>query len=132
MEKLKNVCIKKNILLFLDEVQSGFGRSGKLFAYQWSNIEPDIMAVAKGMGSGFPIGACLTNNKASIGMTKGTHGTTFGGNPLAIAIGKTVMTEIMRPGFLKEVNKVSKYFIDKLFYLKNEFEEILEIRGSGL
>ena len=109
LEEIKKLCIKNDILLFLDEVQCGFGRSGKLFSYQWSNIEPDIMATAKGIGSGFPMGACLATEKSSIGMTKGTHGSTYGGNPLAIAVGTTVINEIMSNGFLNKVNKIAKY-----------------------
>ena len=87
LEKIKNICIKNNLLLFLDEVQSGFGRSGKLFSYQWSDIEPDLMAVAKGIGSGFPMGACLATNTSSIGMIKGIHGSTFGGNFVRTYVG---------------------------------------------
>ena len=132
LEKIKNICIKKNLLLFLDEVQSGFGRSGKLFSYQWSNIEPDVMAVAKGIGSGFPMGACLATNISSIGMTKGIHGSTFGGNPLAIAIGTAVLNEIMSEGFLEKVDKVARYLWKKLLSLHKDFDEIVEIRGAGL
>ena len=132
LEKIKNICIKNNVLLFLDEVQSGFGRSGKLFAYQWSNIEPDIMAVAKGIGSGFPMGACLASNKCSSGMIKGTHGSTFGGNHLAIAIGKAVIGEILKKGFLEKVNVVSQILWNELQLIKKDFDEILEVRGAGL
>ena len=132
LEKIKNICIKNNLLFFLDEVQSGFGRSGKLFSYQWSNIEPDIMAVAKGIGSGFPMGACLSTNKASIGMIKGTHGSTFGGNPMAIAVGTAVINEIMSKGFLKKVKKVSSYLWKELQLLQRDFDEIVEVRGAGL
>ncbi len=132
LEKLKNICITNDLLLFLDEVQSGFGRSGKLFSYQWSNIEPDIMAVAKGIGSGFPMGACLSTNKASIGMIKGTHGSTFGGNPMAIAVGTAVINEMMKKGFLEKVKKTSAYLWNKLLLLKKDFNEIVEVRGAGL
>ena len=109
LEKIKKLCIKNKILLFLDEIQCGFGRSGKLFSYQWTSIEPDIMAVAKGIGSGFPMGACLATNDSSIGMTKGVHGTTCGGNPLAIAVGTAVIKEIMTNGFLEKVDEVARY-----------------------
>ena len=132
LEEIKKLCIKNDILLFLDEVQCGLGRSGKLFSYQWSNIEPDIMATAKGIGSGFPMGACLATEKSSIGMTKGTHGSTYGGNPLAIAVGTTVINEIMSNGFLNKVNKIAKYLWFKLKELENNFEEIVEVRGAGL
>jgi acetylornithine/N-succinyldiaminopimelate aminotransferase len=132
LEKIKNICIKKDLLMFLDEVQSGFGRSGKLFSYQWSNIKPDIMAVAKGIGSGFPMGACLATKKSSIGMTKGTHGSTFGGNPLAISIGTAVINEIMSEGFLEKVDKISRYLWNELLKLKEDFDEIVEVRGAGL
>ena len=132
LEKIKKLCIKNNILLFLDEIQCGFGRSGKLFSYQWTNIEPDIMAVAKGIGSGFPMGACLATNNSSIGMTKGVHGTTCGGNPLAIAVGTAVIKEIMTNGFLEKVDEVARYLWFKLKQLENEFDEIVEVRGAGL
>ena len=132
LEEIKKLCIKRNILLFLDEIQCGFGRSGKLFSYQWTNIEPDIMALAKGIGSGFPMGACLATNDSSIGMTKGTHGTTYGGNALAMAVGTAVIKEIMAKGFLEKVDKVARYLWVKLKQLENDFDEIVEIRGAGL
>ena len=132
LEKIKKICDRHKVLLFLDEVQCGFGRSGKLFSYEWSNIEPDIMAVAKGIGSGFPLGACLATNDASIGMKKGTHGSTYGGNPLAVAVGKAVIKEIMSEGFLQRVDKISRYLWQKLKKLENNFDEIVEIRGAGL
>ena len=132
LNKIKNICIKKDLLFFLDEVQSGFGRSGKLFSYEWSNIEPDVMAIAKGIGSGFPMGACLATNKSSIGMTKGTHGSTFGGNPLAIAVGTAVINEITSKGFLEKVDKVARYLWNKLIALQRDLDEIVEVRGAGL
>ena len=119
-------------LLVFDEIQAGFGRTGKLFSYQWSNIEPDIIAVAKGIGSGFPMGACLSKENISIGMTKGKHGSTFGGNPLAISVGTAVIKEIMSDGFLEKVDNVARYMWNELISLQNDFEEILEIRGAGL
>ena len=88
LKHIREVCNKNNILLFVDEVQSGFGRSGKLFSYEWAKIKPDILVTAKGIGSGFPLGACLATNKASIGMTQGKHGSTYGGNPLAVSVGR--------------------------------------------
>ncbi len=132
LEKIKSLCVKNRILLFLDEVQCGFGRSGKLFSYQWSNIEPDIMALAKGIGSGFPLGACLANNKSSIAMTKGTHGSTFGGNPLAIAVGTAVLNEIKKKGFLEKVDSVARYLWYELKNLQKKYNEIEEVRGAGL
>lgn len=132
LEELKKTCDQYNALLFLDEVQCGFGRSGKLFSYEWSNIMPDVMAVAKGIGSGFPMGACLATQKACIGMTKGTHGSTYGGNPLAVSVGKAVITEIMSNGFLQNVDKVARYLWKNLKELENTFDEIIEVRGAGL
>src|SRR5690606_32655441 len=93
------------ILLVLDEVQCGIGRTGKLFAYEWSGITPDIMAIAKGIGGGFPMGACLATENAARGMTAGTHGSTFGGNPLAMAVGNAVLDIILADGFLDHVRK---------------------------
>ena len=90
------------------------------------------MAVAKGIGSGFPMGACLATNKASVGMTKGMHGSTCGGNPLAVSVGKAVITEIMLDGFLQKVDNIAKYLWKKLKELENEFEEIIDVRGAGL
>ena len=132
LDEIKKICDQYKTLLFLDEVQCGFGRSGKLFSYEWSNIEPDVMAVAKGIGSGFPMGACLATNKTSVGMTKGMHGSTYGGNPLAVSVGKAVITEIMSDGFLQKVDNIAKYLWKKLKELENEFEEIIEVRGAGL
>ncbi len=132
LKEIKKLCVKNNILLFLDEVQCGFGRSGKLFSYQWANIKPDIMAVAKGIGSGFPMGACLATNDSSIGMTKGVHGSTYGGNPLAIAVGTAVIKEIMSKGFLDKVDKVARYLWLQLKQLENDIDEIIAIRGAGL
>jgi len=132
LEELRKICDQYKALLFLDEVQCGFGRSGKLFSYEWSNIDPDIMAVAKGIGSGFPLGACLATNFASVGMKKGTHGSTYGGNPLAVSVGKAVIEEIMSDGFLKNVDNVSRYLWKKLKNLENKHDEVIEIRGAGL
>jgi len=91
LQFVKKICDENNILLFLDEVQCGFGRSGKLFSHEWAKIKPDIMAVAKGIGSGFPLGACLSTSKACVSMTKGSHGSTYGGNPLAMSVGLEVL-----------------------------------------
>tara|TARA_B100001057_G_scaffold440447_1_gene474349 strand:- start:685 stop:1863 length:1179 start_codon:yes stop_codon:yes gene_type:complete len=129
---LRKICNDNGILLFFDEVQCGFGRSGKLFSYEWANIKPDLMAVAKGIGSGFPLGACLATNKACISMTKGTHGSTYGGNPLAMSVGLEVLKIISRKSFLKKVDKISRYFWKKLKILESQFEIISEVRGAGL
>ena len=132
LEQVKKTCQEVGALLFLDEVQSGFGRSGKLFAYQWANFEPDIMATAKGIASGFPMGACFATNKASVGMIKGKHGSTFGGNPLAISIGKEVIKILLEDNFLEKIDKKARYFWKKLKELEEKYEEIIEIRGAGL
>ena len=132
LKSLKKICFDNKILLFLDEVQSGFGRSGKLFAHEWANIKPDLMAVAKGIGSGFPMGACLSNNEACKGMIKGSHGSTYGGNQLSIAVGKEVLKIINTDNFLSNVDKVARYFWHKLNKLKEIYEEIVEVRGAGL
>ena len=132
LKSLQKICFDNKILLFLDEVQSGFGRSGKLFAHEWANIKPDLMAVAKGIGSGFPMGACLSNNEACKGMIKGSHGSTYGGNPLSVAVGKEVLKIINTDNFLSNVDKVARYFWHKLNKLKEIYEEIVEVRGAGL
>ena len=132
LEQIKKLCQEVGALLFLDEVQSGFGRSGKLFAYQWANFEPDIMAAAKGIASGFPMGACFATDRASVGMTQGKHGSTFGGNPLAISVGKEVINILLEDNFLEKVDKKARYLWKKLKELANNCEEILEIRGAGL
>ena len=132
LKEIREICNKSNSLMFLDEVQSGFGRTGKLFAYQWADLNPDIIAVAKGIGSGFPMGACLTSNDACIAMIKGSHGSTFGGNPLAVAVGKAVINEILSKNFLDNVDKISRYLWNKLKALEKKYDEIIEVRGAGL
>tara|TARA_Y100001970_G_C14148165_1_gene811063 strand:+ start:146 stop:1318 length:1173 start_codon:yes stop_codon:yes gene_type:complete len=129
---IREICNEKGILLFLDEVQCGFGRSGKLFSHEWANIKPDIMAVAKGIGSGFPLGACLSTEKASISMVKGTHGSTYGGNPLAMSVGLEVLKIVSGKKFLTEVDKVSRYFWKKLKEIEKKSDIINEVRGAGL
>ncbi len=129
---IRKICNKYNILLFLDEVQCGFGRSGKLFSYEWAKIKPDLMAVAKGIGSGFPLGACLSTKSACVAMTKGSHGSTYGGNPLAMSVGIEVLKIISNKKFLKEVDNIARHFWKKLKKLENEFEVIDEVRGAGL
>ena len=133
LKELRKICDKKNILLILDEVQCGIGRSGKFFSYEYANIKPDIVPIAKGIGGGFPIGAVLMTKKVSKAMVPGTHGSTFGGNPLAMSVGNAVMKEIFRNGFLKKVRNLSKYFTIELNKIKNKYPKIIkEIRGKGL
>ena len=132
IEEVRKICDKNNILFFLDEVQSGFGRSGKLFSYEWTKIEPDILASAKGIASGFPFGACLSTEKACIGMTKGKHGSTYGGNPLAISVATEVIEIISNKNFLNSVDKNARYFWRKLKNIEKKFDEIIEVRGAGL
>jgi len=133
MRGLRELCDKHGILLVLDEVQSGVGRSGKLFAHEWSGITPDIMAVAKGIGGGFPMGACLATREAGKGMVAGTHGSTYGGNPLAMAVGNAVLDVVTAPGFLENVQQMSLRLSQRLAELKDRFPGVIaEVRGSGL
>ena len=133
LKELRKICNKKKILLILDEVQCGIGRSGKFFSYEYANIKPDIVPIAKGIGGGFPIGAVLMTKKVSKAMVPGTHGSTFGGNPLAMSVGNAVTKEIFKNGFLKKVRTISKYFILELNKIKNKYPKtIKEIRGVGL
>ena len=129
---VRDICNKKNILLFLDEVQSGFGRSGKLYSHEWAKIKPDVLATAKGIGSGFPLGACLATKDVSIGMTQGKHGSTYGGNPLAVSVGREVLKIISNKNFLKNVDLTGRYLWQNLKKLEKNFDEIVEIRGAGL
>ena len=133
LKEIRKICNKKKILLILDEVQCGIGRSGKFFSFEYANIKPDIVPIAKGIGGGFPIGAVLMTKKVSKAMVPGTHGSTFGGNPLAMSVGNAVMNEIFKKGFLSKVKSNSKYFISELNKIKNKFPKIIkEIRGVGL
>ena len=130
---LRKICNQKKILLILDEVQCGIGRSGNFFAFENSKIKPDIVPIAKGIGGGFPLGAVLMTKKVASGMTAGTHGSTFGGNPLAMSVGNAVLDQIFKKGFLTEVKKKSNYFHSELNKLKYEFPKIIkEVRGVGL
>src|SRR5690606_16039088 len=103
LQGLRALCNRHGLLLILDEVQTGVGRTGKLFAHEWAGITPDLMAIAKGIGGGFPLGACLATAEAASGMTAGVHGTTFGGNPLAMAVGNAVLDVVLEEGFLQSV-----------------------------
>ena len=125
LRELRKICNKKKILLILDEVQCGIGRSGKFFAYEYSKIKPDIVPIAKGIGGGFPIGAVLMNKKAASGMVPGTHGSTFGGNPLAMSVGNAVLNQIFKKGFLKNVREISKYFRYELNKIKDGDEIVV-------
>ena len=133
LKELRKLCDKKKILLILDEVQCGISRSGDFFAFEKSKIKPDIVPIAKGIGGGFPIGAVLMNKKVASGMTPGTHGSTFGGNPLAMVVGNAVMDIVSNRKFLINVKNFSKYFLSKLNKLKDRYPNIIrEIRGRGL
>ena len=132
LKELRKLCNKKKILLILDEVQCGISRSGDFLAFERSKVKPDIVPIAKGIGGGFPIGAVLMNKKVASGMTPGTHGSTFGGNPLAMAVGNTVMDIVSKKNFLNNVKKLSKYFLFKLNQIKDKYPNIIkEIRGRG-
>ena len=133
LRELRAICNKRKILLILDEVQCGIGRSGDFFAFEKSKVKPDIVPIAKGIGGGFPIGAVLMNKKVASGMIPGTHGSTFGGNPLAMSVGNTVMDIISNKSFLNNVKSLSKYFLLKLNKIKKKYPyTIKEIRGRGL
>ena len=133
LKGLRKLCNKKKILLILDEVQCGIGRSGKFFAFEYAKIKPDIVPIAKGIGGGFPIGAVLVNKKVASGMKPGTHGSTFGGNPLAMSAGNAVMDIMFKKGFLSNVTKNGKYFLKELNKLKTKYPKIIkEVRGKGL
>ncbi len=132
LRDLKKICIKKKILLILDEVQCGIGRTGDFFAFEKSKVKPDIVPIAKGIGGGFPIGAVLMSKKVAKAMSPGTHGSTFGGNPLAMKVGSTVMDIISKKNFLKNVKKNSKYFFKELYKIKKKYPKIIkEVRGKG-
>ena len=133
LKGIREFCDENKILLILDEVQCGVGRTGKLFAHEWAEIEPDIMMVAKGIGGGFPLGAVLAKENAASGMTTGTHGSTYGGNPLGCSIGLKVMDIISNPNFLLDVNHKAKNFRAGLSELLNKNTSIFEeVRGKGL
>ena len=133
MRGLRALCDKHGMLLILDEVQCGYGRTGKFFAHEWAGIEPDIMAVAKGIGGGFPLGACLAKGEVAKSMVPGTHGSTYGGNPLACTIGNAVLDRIMEPGFIEHVNQMGQRLSWHLQQLQQRFPHyVLELRGKGL
>ena len=133
LRALRDICDQHHLLLILDEVQCGVGRTGKLFAYEQAGIEPDIMTVAKGIGGGFPLGAFLTTTDAGKGMTPGTHGSTYGGNPLATAVGNAVLDVVLADGFIDGVAAKGLRFKQKLAALKDRHHDIIEdVRGEGL
>ncbi len=133
LQNLRDLCDRNGLLLIFDEIQCGMGRSGKLWAYEYSGVTPDIMCVAKALGGGFPIGACLATREAASGMVFGTHGSTFGGNPLAVAVGLAAFGEISKPELLGNVNRVSGYLRQQLEGLKDAWPDMIEeIRGKGL
>ena len=133
LRELRKICNKKKILLILDEVQCGIGRTGKFFAFEYSGVKPDIVPIAKGIGGGFPIGAVLMTKKVASVMVPGTHGSTFGGNPIAMNVGNAVLDQIFKKGFLKNVQKTSKYFHNELNKIKKDYPKLIkEVRGVGL
>ncbi|GGF33982.1 acetylornithine aminotransferase [Youhaiella tibetensis] len=133
LKGLRALCDKHDMLLIFDEVQCGYGRTGRFFAYEWTGIEPDIMAVAKGIGGGFPLGACLAKGPVAASMVPGTHGSTYGGNPLACTIGNAVLDRIQAPGFLEHVEQVGQVLQWHLQQLAQKYPQyIVELRGKGL
>ncbi len=133
LKYLRDLCDVHGVLLIFDEIQCGVGRTGKLFAHEWAGVTPDIMGIAKGIGGGFPLGACLATEEAASGMTAGTHGSTFGGNPLATAVGAAVLDVVTADGFLENVRDQSVYFKQRLAQLKDEHPDVIEdVRGEGL
>ena len=130
---LRELCDEHGILLIFDEVQTGVGRTGKLFAHQWYDVEPDIMGIAKGIGAGFPLGACLAREEVALAMGPGTHGSTYGGNPLAMAMGNAVLDVVLEDGFIEGVNEKAIVFRQYLSELLDTYPDLLEdVRGSGL
>ncbi|HZK89567.1 MAG TPA: aspartate aminotransferase family protein [Stellaceae bacterium] len=133
LKGLREVCDEYGLLLIYDEVQCGMGRTGKLFAHQWTGVAPDIMAIAKALGNGLPIGACLATEKAAVGMVPGSHGSTFGGNPMSVAAGNAVLDVMLAPGFFDKVNDAAKYLRGKLEALARQYPKLFEsVRGSGM
>ena len=132
LKELRKLCDKKKILLILDEVQCGISRTGNFLAFEKSKVKPDIVPIAKGIGGGFPLGAVLMNKKVASGMTPGTHGSTFGGNPLAMAVGNAVMDIVSSKKFLKNIENLSKYFLFELRNIQEAYPQIIKsIRGKG-
>ena len=133
LRELRGFADAHGLVLILDEIQSGMGRTGKLFAHEWAGMTPDIMTLAKGLGGGFPVGACLATGKVAAGMTAGTHGSTFGGNPLAMAVGNAVLDVLLEPDFLDEIVRKGLLFKQRLAELKDRHPTVIEdVRGEGL
>lgn len=133
LRALRALCDEHGLLLIFDEVQCGMGRTGRLFAHEWAGVAPDIMGAAKALGAGFPVGACLATEEAASGMTAGSHGSTFGGNPLAMAVGNAVLDVMLAEGFLERVRHASTLLAQKLAQLQDEHADVIEeIRGEGL
>ena len=133
LQDLRALADEKGIILLLDEVQTGIGRTGRLYAHEWAGIEPDILATAKGLGGGFPVGACLTTEAMGAAMTAGSHGSTFGGNPLAMAVGNAVLDVVLEDGFLDRVAQMGLRLKQRLAVLKDDHGDIIEeVRGQGL
>jgi acetylornithine/N-succinyldiaminopimelate aminotransferase len=130
---LRAICDEFGLLLVYDEVQCGMGRTGKLFAHEWAGVPPDVLATAKALGGGFPVGACLVTERAAVGMTPGTHGSTFGGNPLAMAVANAVLDVMLAPGFFQQVDKVAGVLRRRLEGVVKKYPKIFaEVRGQGL
>ena len=133
LKAVRDLCDRHGLLLVFDEIQCGMGRTGRLFAFEWAGVRPDVLALAKGIGGGFPLGACLASEEAASGMTPGAHGTTYGGNPLAMAVGHAVLDVMLAPGFLDEVRAKAAHLERALRRLVEEAGDLgLELRGRGL
>ena len=133
LRELREIADEHGLLLFFDEIQCGMGRTGKLFAHEWAAVEPDIMAIGKGIGGGFPIAACLATERAAVGMTAGSHGSTYGGNPLAMAVGNAVLDVVLDDGFLEGVERVARHLWQQLQSLPSRYPQVIEeVRGAGL
>jgi acetylornithine/N-succinyldiaminopimelate aminotransferase len=133
LKLLRELCDEQGLMLIFDEIQTGVGRTGKFFAHEMYGVAPDIMSIAKGIGGGFPMGACLATEEAASGMTLGTHGTTFGGNPLAMAVGNAVLDVVLAPGFIENVGQIALRLKQSLAELKDKYPDVIaEIRGEGL
>jgi acetylornithine/N-succinyldiaminopimelate aminotransferase len=132
LQGLRELCDQHGLLLMFDEVQTGVGRTGRFFAYERTGVTPDIVGLAKGLGGGFPVGACLATAEAGKGMTAGTHGSTFGGNPLAMAVGNAVLDVLQAPGFLDEVRRKSLLLRQRLAEIQDRHPDVIaEVRGDG-
>jgi acetylornithine/N-succinyldiaminopimelate aminotransferase len=133
LRALRELCDRHDLLLIFDEIQTGFCRTGTLFCYQHTGVTPDVMPIAKALGGGFPVGACLATAEASKGMTAGTHGSTFGGTPLAMAVGNAVLDVMLKPDFLAHVNKIALLFKQRLAEIKDRYSGVIsDVRGEGL